>query len=151
MANEGPGLCHRLDQRFGYLLLQLADRTQRHLQAERVAQQRPDVALAQAVGAGQPKPARWDRRCAATPPAASRPLLGYASHFHVRGGRKGRLQTRFGANVIDYERIITQLGKRKYRGWIGLEYVWQDWERCKECDNLCETILFRDFFRKLAA
>ena len=69
----------------------------------------------------------------------------------MRGARKGRLQTRFGDNVIDYERIITQLGKRKYRGWIGLEYVWQDWERCKECDNLCETILFRDFFRKLAA
>ena len=85
------------------------------------------------------------------PDADIEPLLGYASHFHVRGARKGRLQTRFGDNVIDYERIITQLGKRKYRGWIGLEYVWQDWERCKECDNLCETILFRDFFRKLAA
>ena len=27
---------------------------------------------------------------------------------------------------------------------IGIEYVWIDWEHCNECDNLSETILFRD-------
>jgi hypothetical protein len=28
-----------------------------------------------------------------------------------------------------------------------VEYVWIDWERCNECDNLSETILFRDYLR----
>jgi len=31
-----------------------------------------------------------------------------------------------------------------YKGWVGIEYVWIDWEHCNECDNLSETILFRD-------
>ena len=33
------------------------------------------------------------------------------------------------------------------RGYLGIEYVWIDWEHCNECDNLSETILFRDFLR----
>ena len=32
-----------------------------------------------------------------------------------------------------------------------IEYVWIDWEHCNECDNLSETILFRDFFRSLTS
>jgi len=29
--------------------------------------------------------------------------------------------------------------------------VWIDWEHCNECDNLSETILFRNFFRSLTS
>lgn len=76
-------------------------------------------------------------------------LLPHASHFHARGARRGRLQTSFAANTIDYRRIARQLQKLSYRGYIGIEYVWIDWEHCNEVDNLSETILFRDFFRSL--
>ncbi len=75
------------------------------------------------------------------------PLLAYASHFHVRGAMPGRLQVGFKDNVIDYGRVLDGLHARGYAGWLGVEYVWIDWERCNECDNLSETILFRDFLR----
>ncbi len=77
------------------------------------------------------------------------PLIRYASHFHVRGARPGRLQTSFAENVIDYRRVFQAMQASGYAGWIGIEYVWIDWEHCNECDNLSETILFRDFFRRL--
>ncbi len=76
------------------------------------------------------------------------PLLRYASHFHVRGARAGKLQTSFKDNVIDYRAVIAGMRAHGYAGWLGIEYVWIDWEGCNECDNLSETILFRDFVRK---
>jgi len=78
------------------------------------------------------------------------PMIEYASHFHVRGGFKGRLQSSFRENAIDYGRIVTAMCKTNYAGWIGVEYVWIDWKRRNECDNLSETIFFRDFFRNHA-
>jgi sugar phosphate isomerase/epimerase len=77
------------------------------------------------------------------------PLVQHASHFHVRGGRKGRLQERFAHNTIDYQRVAKVMQKTGYRGWLGIEYVWIDWEHCNECDNLSETVLYRDFLRGL--
>lgn len=76
------------------------------------------------------------------------PLVSCASHFHVRGAREGRLQTSFHDNVIDYGRVIRTMRSSGYAGWIGIEYVWIDWEHCNECDNLSETILFRDSVRR---
>ena len=83
------------------------------------------------------------------PDTVIEPLMKYASHFHVRGARKGRLQASFDDNVIDYERVFAAMQENNYRGWIGIEYVWIDWEHCNECDNLSETIRYRDFFRDL--
>ena len=83
------------------------------------------------------------------PDSAVEPLLKYASHFHVRGARQGRLQESFARNVIDYERVHQAMKAAGYAGWIGIEYVWIDWEHCNECDNLSETIQFHDFFRSL--
>ena len=77
------------------------------------------------------------------------PLVQHASHFHVRGGRKGRLQERFAHNTVDYKRVVETMQQTGYKGWLGIEYVWIDWEHCNECDNLSETILFRDFLRGL--
>ncbi|MBM3277931.1 MAG: sugar phosphate isomerase/epimerase [Candidatus Handelsmanbacteria bacterium] len=84
------------------------------------------------------------------PDSSVEPLVKHASHFHVRGARRGRLQERFTHNTIDYARVFKTMQKSNYKGWIGIEFVWQDWEHCNECDNLSETILFRDFFRKMA-
>lgn len=83
------------------------------------------------------------------PDAAIEPLLNYAGHFHVRGARQGRLQTSFDDNTIDYERVYQAMQEHDYQGWIGIEYIWIDWEHCNECDTLSETIRFRDFFRGL--
>jgi len=85
---------------------------------------------------------------AGLPDSDIEPLLHYASHFHVRGAREGRLQTNFASNTIDYTRVKRAMQEAGYTGWVGIEYVWIDWEHCNECDNLSETILYRDFFRE---
>jgi sugar phosphate isomerase/epimerase len=79
------------------------------------------------------------------------PLVAYASHFHVRGARPSRLQTAFKDNTIDYARVLDVMRDTGYSGWLGIEYIWIDWERCNECDTLSETILFRDHIRSLQA
>ncbi len=86
---------------------------------------------------------------AGLPDSQVEPLLGYASHFHVRGACRGRLQASFKDNQIDYRRIIRVMNELNYPGYVGIEYVWTDWQHCNECDNLSETILFRDFLRSI--
>ena len=81
------------------------------------------------------------------PDGDAEPLIRHASHFHVRGARNGSLQTSFKNNTIDYRRILHVMDQTGYAGWLGIEYVWTEWEKCNECDNLSETILFRDFLR----
>jgi len=78
------------------------------------------------------------------------PLVRYASHFHVRGACPGRLQVPLRQSTIDYRRVLKAMGRTGYSGWLGIEYVWTAWEHCNECDNLSETILFRDFLRGAA-
>jgi sugar phosphate isomerase/epimerase len=75
------------------------------------------------------------------------PLVPRATHFHARGARPGRLQASFKENVIDYGRVLEVMERTGYAGYVGVEYVWIDWEHCNEVDNLSETIRFRDFFR----
>jgi len=81
------------------------------------------------------------------PDSQIEPLVQHASHFHARGAREYRLQCSFKDNTIDYGRIVELMQSSGYTGYIGIEYVWIDWEHCNEVDNLSETILFRDFFR----
>lgn len=78
------------------------------------------------------------------PDSAVEPLIKHASHFHARGARRNRLQTSVANNVIDYDRIVKAMLKTGYHGYIGIEYVWIDWEHCNEVDNVSETILLRD-------
>jgi sugar phosphate isomerase/epimerase len=75
------------------------------------------------------------------------PLVQHASHFHARGACRGRLQASFKGNTINYARILHAMWKANYKGYLGVEYVWIDWEHCNEVDNLSETIQFRDFLR----
>jgi sugar phosphate isomerase/epimerase len=75
------------------------------------------------------------------------PLVAHASHFHARGACKGRLQASFARNVIDYARVLRAMHACDYAGYVGIEYVWIDWEHCNEVDNISETIQLRDFIR----
>jgi sugar phosphate isomerase/epimerase len=75
------------------------------------------------------------------------PLLEYTSNFHARGANAERLQASFKDNTVDFEQILSILKSHNYPGYICLEYVWTEWERCNEVDNLSETILLRDFIR----
>ena len=81
------------------------------------------------------------------PDSQIEPLVEHATHFHVRGARKDRLQASFKDNTIDYARVLDAMRRSGYAGYLGIEYVWIDWEHCNESDNLSETILFRDFLR----
>ena len=84
---------------------------------------------------------------AGLPDRACEPLIKHASHFHARGARKGRLQAAFPQNTIDYGNVLGAMQKAGYNGYVGVEYVWIDWEHCNEVDNLSETIQLRDFLR----
>jgi sugar phosphate isomerase/epimerase len=84
---------------------------------------------------------------AGLPDSAVEPLVEHATHFHARGACKGRLQSSFGRNTIDYARILRRMRSSGYRGYVGVEYVWIDWEHCNEVDNLSETIQLRDLLR----
>lgn len=72
------------------------------------------------------------------------PLQAHASHVQLRGAAPGRLQANYGDSTIDHFRLINGLRQRGYDGWIGFEYVWQDWMECNRSDNLSETIMLRD-------
>jgi sugar phosphate isomerase/epimerase len=75
------------------------------------------------------------------------PLLAYASHFHARGARKKQLQVSMTDNTIDYPKIVENLKKTDYYGWIGLEYIWINWEGCNQVDTLSETIRLKDIIK----
>jgi sugar phosphate isomerase/epimerase len=71
-------------------------------------------------------------------------LLPYASHFHARGGHKGRLQAPMKKNSIDYAHVLHAMKEVGYLGYFAIEYVWIDWENCNDVDNISETVLMRD-------
>ncbi len=75
------------------------------------------------------------------------PLLAHARHFHVRGGAEGMVQTKFEDNVTDFGRALDVLAELDYDGWVEIEYVHDTRPGCSECDNIQETIKFRDFLR----
>ena len=79
------------------------------------------------------------------------PLVRHASHFHARCARRGRLQCNLSENTIDYPRVVRAMKESGYRGWIGIEYIWIDWEKCNQSDNVSETILLRDLIAKAAS
>ncbi len=75
------------------------------------------------------------------------PLIAHASHFHARGAAKDRLQTSSKQNVIDYPGVLNAMKREGYRGFVGIEYCWDEWRQCNEVDVLSETILLRDVLR----
>lgn len=84
------------------------------------------------------------------PDAEIEPLLTAASHFHARGACQGKIQACLKENTIDYPRALRAMERINYSGFVVLEYVWVDWMRCNEVDNLSETILLRDLLQSSA-
>ncbi len=87
---------------------------------------------------------------AGMPDARIAPMVKHASHFHARGACTGRLQTLFGRNTIDYAGVLREMKKVGYKGWVGVEYVWIDWEGCNECDNVSETVQMKELLLREA-
>jgi sugar phosphate isomerase/epimerase len=75
-------------------------------------------------------------------------LMPYASHFHARNACKGRAQCTAKDNTIDYPRVMRKMIENNYKGFVGLEYVWIEWEHMNEADNVSETIQLRNVLRK---
>jgi sugar phosphate isomerase/epimerase len=89
--------------------------------------------------------------CQGIPDDEVEPLIAHASHFHARCACKGKLQAAMKENVIDYPRILRKMKQNGYKGFIALEYVWIEWMRCNEVDNISETVLLRDLLRSADA
>ena len=83
--------------------------------------------------------------------AEIQPLLRYASHFHARGAKPGALQTVVSESTIDYAAVIRQLQALQYKGYIGVEYTWNDWENCNKTDNVSESILLKRLLQNAEA
>jgi sugar phosphate isomerase/epimerase len=79
------------------------------------------------------------------------PLIRRASHFHARGAAPERLQMPLKQNVIDYPQIVKTMARDGYRGFVGVEYCYDEWKQCNEVDVLSETILMRDLLLSAAA
>lgn len=77
-------------------------------------------------------------------------LIPHASHFHARGGAKGKLQTMVKENEIDFRTIVSRLKEIGYSGFICMEYVYVDWEGCNRTDNVSETIRLHELLKKMA-
>jgi len=76
-------------------------------------------------------------------------LIPHATHFHARSGAKNILQGLLRENTIDYPQILRRMKQSNYPGYVGLEYVWEDWGGCNRVDTLSETIQLRDLLLKV--
>jgi sugar phosphate isomerase/epimerase len=76
------------------------------------------------------------------------PLIAHARHFHMRGGARGLVQTKFEDNVTDFGRVLDRMGETGYDGWVEIEYVHDGRPGCSDCDNIQEIRKFRDFVRE---
>lgn len=75
------------------------------------------------------------------------PLASAAGHVQCRGGRAGVLQSSMADSTIDFPRMVSALSAAGYLGFLATEYVWSQWHRCNEVDNLTETVALRDILR----
>ena len=82
------------------------------------------------------------------PDERAHPLVKYASHFHARSASKGVLQTVIKENAIDYPAIVREMKKTGYSGFIGIEYIWMEWQNANRVDNVSESIQLRELIRK---
>lgn len=79
------------------------------------------------------------------------PLIEHARHFHMRGGARGLVQTKFEDNVTDFARVLDVMARIGYDGWVEIEYVHDSRPGCSDCDNIQEIRKFRDFVRAHSA
>ena len=82
------------------------------------------------------------------PDSEVEPLIPYASHFHARGAKPNALQTVLSENTIDYRGIIRKMKQNDYRGFIGIEYIWMEWENCNRSDNVSESLMLMSLMKE---
>ncbi len=70
-------------------------------------------------------------------------LMPYASHFHARNAAPGQLQTIAQENTIDYEKVVKSMIETGYQGFVGIEFIWMEWEDGNRVDNVSETLLMK--------
>jgi sugar phosphate isomerase/epimerase len=70
-------------------------------------------------------------------------LMPYASHFHARNAAPGQLQTIAQENTIDYENVVKSMIATDYPGYVGVEFIWMEWEDGNRVDNVSETLLMK--------
>lgn len=79
----------------------------------------------------------------------TRPLMAYASHMHVRGAKKGEMQTSVARSDTDFKIVAQHIKEAKYSGCICMEYTYVDWENCNRTDNVSESIILLSLMKKL--
>ncbi len=70
-------------------------------------------------------------------------LMPYAAHFHARNAAPGQLQTIAQENTIDYENVVKSMIETGYSGYVGIEFIWMEWEDGNRVDNVSETLLMK--------
>ncbi len=78
-------------------------------------------------------------------------LCPYTSLVHARCANKNEQQTIFSLNEIKYPEVIRELKKTGFDGYLVLEFYWDEWDNGNRVDNVSETIILRDYLRKLIA
>ena len=76
------------------------------------------------------------------------PLLAYAGHFHARGASPQMMQTPVKESSIDFTQVVSNMKATAYKGYITLEYVYEDWEDNFRVDTISETILLKRLIEK---
>jgi sugar phosphate isomerase/epimerase len=71
-------------------------------------------------------------------------LIPFAGHVHARQANRQRLQCRYDEGILDFEAIVRELARQKYRGNIALEYVSVNYRGCNDIDVITETLKLKE-------
>ena len=78
-------------------------------------------------------------------------LLPRTRHLQLRQAAPGDMQTPARKGVIDYGLLLDRIAEAGYRGYLGLEYQWDEWMDFNRVDCISETAELRDLLLELAA
>ena len=76
-------------------------------------------------------------------------LIKKTGHVHLRQARPGRVQVGAADGTLDFVDLTRRLQAADYTGYLAIEFTWQDWEGCKNVDNVAESIIIRDALKPL--
>lgn len=78
------------------------------------------------------------------PQADAEALIPRTRHVHLRPAAPGDMQARAREGTIDFERLLERLADAGYRGYLAIEYIWEEWMGCNDVDCVSETAELRD-------
>lgn len=67
-------------------------------------------------------------------------LIPYAGHVHARQANRERLQCRYEEGILDFEAIVKELVRQRFKGNIAIEYVCVNYRGCNDIDVITETL-----------